>query len=292
MNTKKPTNSSSNSSSNSPATDSTTWASLLSGWIQFAQSAVALPDDAEGDRWRDSIAPAIGLHAIAMALAELYKLDPAERPLAMDKAELGIKEHAKSLNEAWNAEPMPESLQELFTDARNAWEDSLHEGVVWRCGSERFISRHPGEIGLAMREAGFMGEVFVSAPGIEMFKDAPVAWCRDQSGGMPDEQIVEFVHGFLETCKGELEHPEIVRPLHQVYRQMDFMAGGPSHDLVAPVTGDLPSGQPLLVPVVVGGEVCSVSLPPKSGKPLDPIPVKWATVQADESTNSSTSDDD
>ena len=265
--------------------DSTTWASLLAGWVQFAQSAVALPKDQEGDRWRDSIAPAIGLHALAMALQELQKLDPAERPLAMDKAEMGIKEHAAAINTAWAAEPMPDSLIELIEDAKFAWEDSLHEGVVWLCKSERFVTRHPGEIGLAMREAGFMGEVFVAAPGIEIFKDAPVAWCRDQAGGMPDEQIVEFVHGFLESCTGTTEPPEIMRPLHQVYRQMDFMAGGPTHDLISPVTGDLPAGQPLLVPVVVGGEICSVSLPPKSGKPMDPIPAKWATMRAEDAEN-------
>lgn len=261
--------------------DTTTWASLLAGWVQFAQTAVALPDDQEGDRWRDSIAAAIGLHALSMALTELHTLDPSERSLAMDKAELGIKEHATAINAAWSAEPMPESLSELIEDAKNAWDDSLHEGVVWRCKSERFTTRHPGEIGLAMREAGFMGEIFIAAPGVEMFKDAPVAWCRDQSGGMPDEQVVEFIHGFLQTCTGQIEAPEIMRPLHQVYRQMDFLAGGITHDLAAPVTGDLPAGQPMLVPVVIGGEICSVSLPPKSGKPLDQIEVKWATVQAD-----------
>jgi len=265
--------------------DSTTWASLLAGWVQFAQSAVALPEGEEGDRWRASIAPAIGLHALSMALAELHTLDPAERPLAMDKAEIGIKEHASGINTAWISEPMPESLSELINDAKSAWEDSLHEGVVWRCKSERFVTRHPGEIGLAMRQVGFVGEVFVAAPGIEMFKDAPIAWCRDQSGGMPDEQIVEFIDGFLQTCTGKTERPEIMRPLHQVYRQMDFLAGGPTHDLAAPITGDLPAGQPLLVPVIIGGEICSVSLPPKSGKPLEPLPVKWATVRVEDSEN-------
>lgn len=263
-------------------TDTTTWASLLAGWVHFAQSAVGLPEDAEGERWRASVAPAIGLHALAMALAELHKLDPAERPLAMDKAELGIKQHATEINTAWNAEPMPDSLAELIDDAKRSWEESLHEGVVWRCKSERFVTRHPGEIGLAMREAGFMGEIFIAAPGVEMFEGAPVAWCRDQAGGMPDEQVVEFVDGFLETCTGKVERPEIMRPIHQVYRQFDFMAGGATHDLAAPVTGDLPAGQPLLVPVVTGGEICSVSLPPKSGKPMEVLEVKWASVQAED----------
>src|SRR5690606_34338419 len=43
--------------------NSTTWATLLAGWVQFAQSAVALPRDEQGQRWRDSIAPTISLHA-------------------------------------------------------------------------------------------------------------------------------------------------------------------------------------------------------------------------------------
>src|SRR5690606_37986826 len=38
-----------------------TWATLLGGWFQFAQRAVALPADAQGQRWKDSVAPAIGL---------------------------------------------------------------------------------------------------------------------------------------------------------------------------------------------------------------------------------------
>ena len=68
-----------------------------------------------------------------------------------------------------------------------------------------------------------------------------------------------------------------------MYRQMDFLAGGPSHDLASPVTGELPAGQPLLVPVVVGGDICSVSLPPKSGKPMESLEVRWATLEHRES---------
>ena len=264
----------------SNAPDPTTWATLLGGWVQFAQRAVALPDDAQGQRWKDSVAPAIGLHALAMALGEIYKLDQSERALAMDRAELGIKQHASELSKIWNAEPMPESIVELLDDAKHEWEQSLHEGVVWRSASARFATRHPGEMGLALREAGFSGEVFVASPGIEMFKGAPVAWCRDRDGGQPDEEVITFVHEFLQTCDGKAGSPELMRPIHQVYRQMDFLKGGPTHDLVAPVTGDLPAGQPLLVPIISGGELGAVPLPPKKGKPLDDLEVVWTTEES------------
>ena len=32
-----------------------TWTALLARWIEFAKASVALPDDAEGDRWRSSV---------------------------------------------------------------------------------------------------------------------------------------------------------------------------------------------------------------------------------------------
>jgi len=259
--------------------DPATWATLLAGWIEFARSALALPDDATGDRWRDSVAPAIGLHAIAMALGELHTLDHDERALAMDKAELAIKQHARELSGVWGAEPMPDSLVELIEDARASWECSLHEGVVWRVKGERFVSNHPGEIGLALREAGFAGEVFVVTPGVPLFNDAPVAWCRDRSGGMPDERVVGLIDGFLRSCQGAAGEPELMRPIHQVYRQFDFVKGGASKDLVAPVVGDLPAGQPLLVPIIAGGEVGAVPLPPRGAGAIGPVEVEWTSVE-------------
>ncbi len=255
--------------------DATTWATLLAGWIEFAQSALALPKDDTGDRWRASIAPSIGLHAIAMALTELHKIDPDERPLAMDKAELGIKEFAATLNDAWRSEPMPESITQLLDDAKSAWEDSLHEGVMWIVSSEQFITRHPADILDGLIDTGFLGEVFYATPGTQLFEGSPVAWTRDNAGGQPEDDIIELITALLDSCEGEIGDPQIVRPVHQVYRQFDFLKGGAFRDLVAPVTGDLPPGQPLLIPLLCGGEICPVPLPPRSSKPLDPVPVQW-----------------
>lgn len=267
--------------------DPTTWATLLAGWVHYAQSAVALPDTEQGQRWKDSVAPTIALHAHAMALGEIDKLDPEERPLAMDKSELSIKEHAAALNQIWRGEPMPESISELIQDAKDAWEVVLHEGVAWMVKSERFKSFHPGDLAEMLLDAGFIGEVLISTPGVEMFTGAPVAICRENFGGEPGPDIVQMIDAFLHACDGQVEHPQIIRPVCQVYRQFNFLAGGAQKDLVAPVTGDLQPGQPLLIPVVSGGAICPVPLPPKMSKPLERVPVEWIADNAEESSSDS-----
>ncbi len=267
-----------------PTHDTTTWATLLAGWVHYAQSAVALPDTAQGQRWRESVAPTIALHAHAMALGEIEKVEPEERALAMDRSELSIKEHAAALNRIWRGEPMPGSISELIEDAQDAWEAALHEGVVWVVKSERFKSFHPAELAEMLLDAGFIGEVLVSAPGVEMFRGAPIATCRENFGGEPGPDIVRIIDAYLHACDGEVDHPQIIRPVCQVYRQFNFLAGGAQQDLVASVTGDLQSGQPLLIPVVSGGASCPVPLPPRASKPLDPVEVVWLDDEDQEST--------
>lgn len=266
--------------------DSISWATLLSGWIQFAQQAVALPNTEEGQRWKDSVAPTIGLHALTMALGEIEKVDPEERPLAMDRSEIEIKAYVTELNAIWRSEPMPETVIELVEDAKEAWEVAIHEGVAWVVESERFVSFHPGELGNALLDAGYVGEVLISSPGVEMFKGAPIAIARNNSGGQPEDDVLRMIQNFLNACDGELGHPQIIRPICQVYRQFDFLKGGAAKDLVVPVTGDLQAGQPLLIPVVRGGEMCAVPLPPRAGKPLDPVEVVWLENESDSNPQS------
>ena len=264
-----------------PNPEPISWSTLLAGWIQFAQSAVALPKTVEGQRWKDSVAPTIGLHALAMALGEIDQVDPDERPLAMDKSEIGIKDHVAQLNEIWRSEPMPQAIIEMIEDAKEAWEIAIHEGVVWVVKSERFVSFHPGELGNALLEAGYIGEVLIVSPGVEMFAGAPIAIARNNAGGQPEDDVLRMIQRYLDACDGDLEHPQIIRPVCQVYRQFDFLNGGAAKDLVAPVTGDLQAGQPLLIPVVSGGEMCPVPLPPRAGKPMDPVEVVWVENESD-----------
>ncbi|MGV6813450.1 MAG: hypothetical protein ACWA5W_00410 [Phycisphaerales bacterium] len=262
--------------------ESISWSTLLAGWIQFAQSAVALPDDEQGKRWKDSVAATIGLHALTMALGEIDRVDPDERPLAMDTSEIGIKTHIAELNQIWRSEPMPESIIELIEDAKAAWEIALHEGVVWLVESKKFVSFHPAELAGALLDVGYIGEVMISTPGTELFAGAPIAIARKNSGGQPEDDVLRMIQDFLDACDGVVTPPQIIRPVCQVYRQFDFLNPGAAKDLVAPVTGELQAGQPLLLPVVRGGEICPVPLPPKAGRPMDPVEVVWLNDDEDE----------
>ncbi len=253
-----------------------TWTTLLAGWTEFAQSAVALPDTEDADRWRASVAPAIALHATAMALGELTRLDPEERPLAMDRSEMTIREQAAALNAVWRSEPMPPALAELVDDARHAWELALHEGLEWTVESERFVAPHPADLAEKLLDAGFVGEVLVPAPGVPLFAGSVCATARERDGGPVDDEIAAIVQAFLKRCDGKAaRHPAVSLPLRQVYRQFDFAKGGPVRDLVAPVVGDLPAGQPLLTPVVSGGASSVVPLPPRAAPAFGPLPVEF-----------------
>lgn len=253
--------------------DTATWATLLAGWTEFARSAVALPDNKEGGRWKDSIAPAIALHATSMALPELIKIDPEERPLAMDRAEILIREQCAALNTAWHAEPMPESLNELIADARLAWERALHEGLEWSTTSERFIAKHPQVLAEALLDAGFVGEVCLLNPNTTGFEGSIVATARERDGGPVDDEIAGLITNYLKRCEGKAGEPMIAFPLRQMYREMDFLKGGPVRDVRTPVVGVLPAGQPLLIPIVSGGAAGSIPPASRTETGLSPLPV-------------------
>ena len=96
-----------------PSERAMTWAALLGKWTEFAQSALALPDDDEGGRLREAVPAIIGLQAVTHALAELDDLEPDERALGIDRAEMLIRKHAGELNTIWRGEEMPEEIIEI-----------------------------------------------------------------------------------------------------------------------------------------------------------------------------------
>ena len=100
--------------------DHLTWAVLLGRWVQFARSAVALPDDAAGRRMRDSVGDIIQLQAVWFALQHLDELPPEERALGLDKAEVLIEKHAAALRERFAGEELPLLIEELIDDAQSA----------------------------------------------------------------------------------------------------------------------------------------------------------------------------
>ena len=97
-----------------------TWTALLGKWIEFAQVSVALPGDAEGEKWKQSVVPVINLQAVTFALAELNDLPEADRHLARDKAEILINDNAGKLSELWGKTQLSTSLQEIIADAKAA----------------------------------------------------------------------------------------------------------------------------------------------------------------------------
>lgn len=105
-----------------PPLDTTqlTWAALLSHWVDFARSALALPDHAAGRRMRQSVPDLIALQALWFALEHLHELAPDEQRLGLDRAEVQIERHARSLHERWPNAELPEGCRELIDDARHA----------------------------------------------------------------------------------------------------------------------------------------------------------------------------
>lgn len=104
--------------------DRLTWAVLLGRWIDFARSALALPDDADGRRLRDAVPDMIGLQAVWFALQHLEELEPAERAIGLDRAAVLIERHTSSLQTMWDRQPLPPALTELIADATTALLDA------------------------------------------------------------------------------------------------------------------------------------------------------------------------
>ncbi len=93
-----------------------TWAALLGHWIEFARSAVALPDNAEGQAWRRSIPDIIGLQALCMALNDMDDLAADERALGLDRARILAKKHVLALTQAFGNAQLHPMLRELIDD--------------------------------------------------------------------------------------------------------------------------------------------------------------------------------
>lgn len=97
-----------------------TWSGLLARWIEFAQASLALPRDATGDAWRASVPHIINLQAVTFALGDVGSLSPADRPVALDKAEVLIDSSEKALLSHWVAGDLPPLLAEVIADSRVA----------------------------------------------------------------------------------------------------------------------------------------------------------------------------
>jgi hypothetical protein len=94
-----------------------TWTVLLSRWMDFARSSVALPHGGEADRVRRAVPALIGLQAVTYALAEVPLLPAEEQSVARDRAEVLIKRYEAELHAVWEGQPLPTAIEESVTDA-------------------------------------------------------------------------------------------------------------------------------------------------------------------------------
>jgi len=104
-----------------PAAPDLTWPALLAHWTAVAQSSLALPKTAEGERWRAAVPPIINLQAVTFALADLGRLTrPGEKGLALDKSEIIIRSGTGQLHALWRGDALPDEVVKLIHDAGTA----------------------------------------------------------------------------------------------------------------------------------------------------------------------------
>ncbi|MBL1217857.1 MAG: hypothetical protein D8M59_10225 [Planctomycetes bacterium] len=111
-----------------------TWAALLARWMAFAKTSAALPDDAEGQRWKGSVVSIITLQAVTCALGELDGLPADEQALGLDRAEILIRAHREKLADLWQWTDIPPNLADLLMDSAAALKAAK---TAWEAGSGR-----------------------------------------------------------------------------------------------------------------------------------------------------------
>jgi hypothetical protein len=216
-----------------------TWSALLSHWIALVKAGEGLvqaaPDDLDAARWRASIPEVVSLQAITFALGDLAQLPAADRPLARDRADLGVTAAASKLDEIWRGEEMPESVLEIAADARRSVEQAVYAGLKWIVLAGTTRGRMP-VIDWTSDPDAEHGTLAVMLPGTIILPGEPVAWWTERS------QPPALTGSGWAVVDG---------PPVQVYRELDER-GRVVGDLIASLD-DLPPGLPLLVPIVLDG---------------------------------------
>ncbi len=100
--------------------DLLTWHILLGRWIEFARSAVALPQEGDAGLVRESVADIIALQAVWFALQHLDELNNDQRALGVARSQVLIERHAQAIRARWAGDQLPSELTALIDDAQRA----------------------------------------------------------------------------------------------------------------------------------------------------------------------------
>lgn len=233
--------------------DDLTWAALLGRWLDFARASVALPADADGQRWKASVAPVITLQAITFALSQLNDLPEDERALGLDRAEILLRQESGNLNTTWRGEPMAPAVLELMSDAARALRAATLgccvELLVTGAASPREMPDHRALLA-AVDPTSFNGSMYMVWPGTLavdgeligfLIGPSPRDWWRRQTDAA---EAVQRSLGQLVEMFSPVRVRYAMSP-RQVYRQVDG-EGRIIEDVAAMLTDDPRSGQPLL----------------------------------------------
>ncbi|HLP83740.1 MAG TPA: hypothetical protein VK157_05270, partial [Phycisphaerales bacterium] len=214
----------------------------------------------------------ISLQALACALGEIDDLPATERAAGLDLASVQIRALASQLNQAWHGEPMPQGVIDLMDDAKAALQAARDGGVEFTVVQGPLIAEHPAELAANLLAAGFAGDLYLAAPGVPVFPTCPAGFVRVTQGGAPSADIIAEIATFL--GKREVKYKGAPR-FRQAYRQFDFSKGGPVRDVVIINDEGLPAGQPLLVPVILAGQLQPVPLPIPAARNQPALPVEF-----------------
>ncbi|MBX3363439.1 MAG: hypothetical protein KF866_01630 [Phycisphaeraceae bacterium] len=239
----------------SPANDASqtpvTWAALLAHWTHFAQASLALPDTQA--RWKHAVPDIIALQAVTFAAADLDTLPNDERALGVDRAEVLLGKHVAAVHALWHGQMLPDALRELIDDARLAVTRARSAGVEWVAAQAWPAITDTVKLLTILTQLDFRGDLYVALPGRELLAGCPLAFARMPKGGSPPAAVLDALTSAF-TEGGSVIGPTRRSGMRQVYRQHAEGRGGHVRDLVTDFDDRLHPGQPLLVPIILGGE--------------------------------------
>jgi len=233
------------------------WTALVARWVEVARASRAIPP--EFAQLRDSIPHLIAIEATTAALAELGFVPEVDRPHARAVAEVSIRRAAAELDRIWRGEEWPNECTEACEAAERALALATYAGLeALAVGGDRAIVVPELDLGFDPEDrATHAGTLAAMPPGSIAMPGEPICWwsgreaptLRRQPVGAEPKQPADS-EPFADAAAA-LVHVRNAAPL-QVYRGLDER-GRFTSDTLAPITGELLPGLPLLVPVLLDG---------------------------------------
>lgn len=205
------------------------WTALLGRWIDLVKAGAGMPEGGDGDHWQNSIPAIIELQATAFALGDLESLEPADRPLARDRATLLVEGAGERLEAIWAEQGIPPELREIRDAASLALSQSIYAGLRWLRWNGPGLWEVP-EMSLPPVE----GTLAMMQPGTIVLPGEPVAWFTERVSPLSCDD--------LETLPGE---PVQVQRIIEDQRVRHDLLTDLDHEIV---------GVPLLIPLSLAGQ--------------------------------------